>query len=119
MLVQRHIASWSLLTAILIGGLLSPVAHFAYMAMGDAHMSGDAMEHAAHAPDMAALDGDGSEAFHCEYQDLFATQSLADDVVDFSHAGDLAEMGCTIAAGSTVWATERTSQNGVRGPPVA
>ena len=37
MTLRRHIAAFSLLTSVLLGGLIAPLSHFAWMALGDVY----------------------------------------------------------------------------------
>lgn len=79
---KRNIAAFFLLTSVLLGGLVAPLSHFAFMAFSDAYaghdvsMHGMAMAHPA--MDGQAVDADtDSDHLECPYAAFFLSQASA------------------------------------------
>lgn len=78
---HRRLKGAILSAVLLLGGVLSPLAHFVYMAAADAHAShGHTGSHAHHdaTTEDASIGEAGSDAVACTYAELFATQMAAD-----------------------------------------
>jgi hypothetical protein len=82
---QRKIAAFFLLTSVLLGGLVAPLSHFAYMAFSDAYAGHDmalhdvAVSHASmvHAEGQAVDADSDTEHLECPYAAFFLNQASA------------------------------------------
>lgn len=89
MTVRRYIAAFSLLASVLLGGLIAPLSHFAYMAWSDssdssmAEMGMESMASMNHGPSELESDGSigivstGPVHFECPFAAFFLSQASA------------------------------------------
>jgi len=81
MTTRRHIAALSLLTSVLLGGLIAPLSHFAYMALGDTYAMSEmtampAHDHKQdHSQSGAALEVAMDAHAECPFAVFFLSQS--------------------------------------------
>ena len=84
MTLKRHIAAFSLLTSVLLGGLIAPLSHFAYMALGDAyqmesahgqHESMPGEHQSANTPKHVSLAESGMDHLECPFAAFFLSQA--------------------------------------------
>lgn len=79
MRLKRSIAAFSLLTSVLLGGLVAPLSHFAFMAFSDAYaMHGEAPHAMAMHAEGVSLDADQDmDHVECPYAAFFLNQASA------------------------------------------
>ena len=123
----RHIRELTLLSAIIVGGLLAPASHLVYMHLSDFHST--EMQHVN--PGNTSFDAPATTDFsvasrvnapkdaryECPYLVLFATSLVAESIGDDTeiHEPDPVELRHTITEAPCT-AVSFTSY-GVRGPP--
>lgn len=121
--LKRHIATYALLTSVLLGGLIAPLSHFTFMAFSDAyqHAPGGSEHHV-----MAAM-ADGASAksldvpqddghLECPYAAFFLAQAsgLTPDVAGLTITF---EGTCLPPATDDVRASNQASPSSARAPP--
>jgi len=79
MRLKRTIAAFSLLTSVLLGGLVAPLSHFAFMAFSDAYaMHGETPHAMAMHAEGVSLDADQDlDHVECPYAAFFLNQASA------------------------------------------
>ena len=77
MTTRRHIAVLSLLTSVLLGGLIAPLSHFAFMAFSDSYAMSEmaAMPAHSHEHDGASLEMAMDAHAECPFAAFFLSQS--------------------------------------------
>jgi len=132
--IRRYIAAISLLTSVLLGGLIAPLSHFAYMALSDSNamsMPGMAsvemdtvdmpsMDH--HSVDLEPsgdvdLVSSGPSHFECPFAAFFLNQASAVASND-AFSADVTPSGVTCGEVATSVTTRAIPAVIARGPPV-
>jgi len=118
MRLRRTIAALSLLTSVLLGGLVAPLSHFAFMAFSDAYaMHGEAPHEMAVHFEGVSLDADHDmDHVECPYAAFFLNQASA---VSGNEPGLVESRTATCLTEAPVSAPRAASVHisPIRGPP--
>jgi len=121
MRTKRNIAAFFLLTSVLLGGLVAPLSHFAYMAFGDAYavhdmsMHGMTMSHAAIDGQVVDEDTD-TDHLECPYAAFFLNQASAVSS-DTPSLTQSYSSSCLSAAPASTPHEASVHISSIRGPP--
>ena len=123
---MRQTRVLTLLSTIVVVGLLAPTSHLIYMYFGDSYSS--QMQHSAHfciTLEVLSADGTGAtnvhlpadQAYHCPYLILFATPLLADLVDEDAESTHSSPVEVKHHFKDGPFNSASFTSHGVRGPP--
>jgi hypothetical protein len=124
--LMRHTRALTLLSTIVVGGLLAPTSHLIYMYVGDSYAP--EMQHSGHSAathDAVVADGTFStdihspvdDPYHCPYLVLFATSLIADLGEEDEDSTQSGPVEVTRLVVEDPFTSVSFTSNGVRGPP--